>query len=69
MRNDTQKLRDAIEAKTPYMIILGKKEMESGKITVRARGGAQKQDVELGSFVAELKKEIAERSATLTSAK
>jgi threonyl-tRNA synthetase len=59
------KIRDAQMQKIPYMIVIGKKEAESGKITVRCRSGAQKHDVEIGAFVDSLKEEILDRKADL----
>ncbi|VVB77299.1 Threonine--tRNA ligase [uncultured archaeon] len=57
------KLREAIEDKVPYIVVLGGREAESKKITVRARSGAQKQGVELKEFIANIKDEISERKA------
>ncbi len=39
------KIREAIMKKTPYMVIAGKKEMESQKITVRLRDGGELKDI------------------------
>jgi threonyl-tRNA synthetase len=56
------KIREAQMQKVPYMVILGKKEQESGKITVRDRAGKQAHDLELIEFVKKISKEISERS-------
>jgi len=56
------KIREAQMQKVPYMVILGKKEQESGKITVRDRAGKQAHDLELIELVKKILKEISERS-------
>ncbi len=55
------KIRDGQMQQIPYMIIIGKKEAEAKKITVRARSGKQKMAIALSEFVEPLKKEICER--------
>ena len=40
------------------MVIVGEKEVESGKISVRNRNGEERGDVDLGDFLGELKAEI-----------
>jgi threonyl-tRNA synthetase len=59
------KIREAQSQKIPYMIIIGKKEVESGKISVRCRSGSQKHDVDVNSFISALKTEISDRAANL----
>jgi len=59
------KLREAIGEKVPYIIILGKKEEEKGMVTVRSRSGKQKMGIKLEDFLADLKKEIADRDNTV----
>ncbi|MEM3255192.1 MAG: threonine--tRNA ligase [Candidatus Micrarchaeaceae archaeon] len=56
------KIREASMLKVPYMLIVGKKEAESGSVTVRRRSGKQEHDVKLDAFVKSLKKEIEERA-------
>lgn len=56
------KIREAQMQKVPYMIVVGKKEVESGKLTVRERSGKQKHDVSLEDFINKITKEINERS-------
>jgi threonyl-tRNA synthetase len=58
------KLREAINQKVPYMIIVGKKEEDKGVVTVRSRSGKQKQGIELKEFLADVGKEISNRSNT-----
>jgi threonyl-tRNA synthetase len=59
------KIRDAQNQKIPYMLILGKKETESGKISIRSRSGKQKLGVGLDEFVSDLEKEIGDRKNEL----
>jgi threonyl-tRNA synthetase len=56
------KIREAQLQKVPYMVILGKKEQESGKLTIRDRNGKQKHDFGLDEFIKKMEKEINERS-------
>lgn len=53
-----RKIRDAEVKKFPYMIILGEKEVESGKISVRKRGGVDLGTMDIDSFRDLIKKEI-----------
>jgi len=53
------KIRQAQLNKIPYMLILGPKEAESGKISVRSRTEGDQGVVDLESFVVALKKEEA----------
>lgn len=55
------KIRDAQMMKVPYMVIVGDKEVESGKISVRTRGGENRNDLEINQFIDELKTEIEDR--------
>lgn len=59
------KIREAQMQKVPYMIILGKKEEEKKKITLRDRSGKQKFDVSLDEFVEKIGKEIKDRSQSM----
>ncbi|MEM0201277.1 MAG: threonine--tRNA ligase, partial [Candidatus Micrarchaeaceae archaeon] len=59
------KVREAITMKLPYSIVLGKKEEEASKITVRSRSGKQKFNVDLSEFIANIEKEIKDRSKEL----
>ncbi len=60
------KLRDAITMKIPYILVLGKKEAESGKVTVRSRSGKQQFGVSLDEFIENVLKECNRRSLTLS---
>lgn len=56
------KIRQSTLEKIPYMVILGDKEVETNKITVRKRDGQNLELIELGSFIEFLKKEIAQKN-------
>jgi threonyl-tRNA synthetase len=56
------KIRDGQMQQIPYMVIIGKKEAESNKITIRSRSGKHKQNIEIGEFVNEISEEISKRS-------
>ena len=62
-RSMAYKLREAIGEKVPYVVILGQREEEGKKVTVRSRSGAQKQGIELEHFLNEVRKEISDRDA------
>jgi len=52
------KVREAQLQKVPYMVIIGKKEMERGKVTVRRRNGENIKDISLEDFICILKEKI-----------
>ena len=60
------KIRNAQLQKIPYMIVVGKREEESGKISVRNREGKVKYDVSLEKFIACILNEVKERSISLS---
>ncbi len=53
------KIREAQLQKIPYMLVVGKKEEESGTVSVRKRSGEQSPGVKLESFVEEVRKKSA----------
>jgi threonyl-tRNA synthetase len=53
------KIRNAQLQKVPYMLVVGKKEQESGTVAVRTRAGEQRAGVSLGDFVSEMKEKAA----------
>ncbi|MEK7615578.1 MAG: threonine--tRNA ligase [Patescibacteria group bacterium] len=53
-----KKIREAEMMKIPYLVILGDKELEAGKIAVRKRGGEDLGQVELENFIEKLLEEI-----------
>lgn len=59
------RIRQAQTQKIPYMIILGDKELESGKISVRTRTGKEIKDVDLEHFVETLRNEVLSRKLEL----
>ena len=59
MRNEKigYKIREAQSLKIPYMIVLGDKEVENGKITVRSRSGGDLGEFGLDDFIEKIKDE------------
>ena len=56
------KIRDAQLQKVPLMLILGKKEQESGTLTVRELDGKQQHDISMEKLIAKLGENMAARS-------
>jgi threonyl-tRNA synthetase len=56
------KIRDAIEKKVPYIGVIGKKEVESGAISVRRRGESSSRVLPVDEFIAQLTAEAAEKA-------
>jgi threonyl-tRNA synthetase len=52
------KIRDAQLQKIPYMLVVGKKEEDSGTVAVRTRSGEQTFGVKVDDFVAKVKGEV-----------
>ncbi|MEP0806915.1 MAG: threonine--tRNA ligase [Chloroflexota bacterium] len=59
------KIRDAQMMKVPYMIVVGKNEMEAGQISLRVRDGSQQNNISLAEFIARAKDRIARRAKEL----
>lgn len=55
------KLRDAISQKVPYMLVVGKKEVDAGTVAVRTRSGGQKFGVKIDDFIDKIHVETAKR--------
>ncbi|HEX6548543.1 MAG TPA: threonine--tRNA ligase [Candidatus Dormibacteraeota bacterium] len=55
-----RKIRDAELRKVPYMVVIGKREVEAGKLNVRNRAGEQSEE-SLDDFAARVTAEVAER--------
>jgi threonyl-tRNA synthetase len=55
------KIRDAQKQKIPYMLVIGDQEMESGQVALRLRSGENPGPMSLEDFVAQAKKDIAEK--------
>ena len=62
-------LREAQMQKIPYMLIVGQKEQEEGKVSVRSRGAGDEGQKSLAEFVEALKAEIASKSIRTAEAK
>ncbi|MDD5585152.1 MAG: threonine--tRNA ligase [Candidatus Omnitrophica bacterium] len=63
VRDETmqKKIREKEMLKIPYMLIIGKKEKESGKISVRRRGMENLGVMEISAFLDMVKKELAQQ--------
>jgi threonyl-tRNA synthetase len=59
------KIRDAQLKKTPYMLVVGEKEVAAGTVSVRKRTGGDQASMSVDEFVAEARRVIAARSLTL----
>jgi len=59
LRNEklSLKIRESVVKKFPYMVIAGKKEMESNTLTVRVRDGGELKDIGLQDFADRVKDE------------
>jgi len=55
------KIRDATMQKIPYMLIVGEKEVQSGKVAVRRRSGVDEGEKTVKEFIESLQEEIASR--------
>jgi threonyl-tRNA synthetase len=56
------KIRDAQKEKVPYMVILGQKEIESEKLTIRSRGSKDLGQIELDKFINDIENKILNKS-------
>ena len=59
------KIRQAQLMKVPYMIVVGKNEMEAGQVSLRVRDGSQQNGFALSEFIARAKDRIGRRAAEL----
>ena len=59
------KIRSAQLMKVPYMLVVGKNEMEAGQVSLRVRDGSQQNNIPLGEFEARVKDKIARRAKEL----
>jgi len=55
------KIREAIIKKIPYIVIAGKKEMESNTLTVRLRDGGELKDIDATTLINRIKEDIQNR--------
>ncbi len=58
-----KKIRDAELMKVPYMLILGEKEVNENKLSVRRQGKGDMGAVEVANFISMIKEEMAERKS------
>ncbi len=65
----SNRIRQAETEKIPFTIIVGDKEMEAKKITVRQRGGTEFKSVDIEWFVSKIKRIIEKKSLDLITAK
>jgi len=61
------KIREHALQKVPFLLVVGDKEAESGKVNVRTRGKEKTEDMAASEFVGKVQKLIAERAATLNN--
>jgi threonyl-tRNA synthetase len=59
------KIREHALQKVPFLLVVGDKEAEAGKVNVRTRGKEKTEDMPTGEFVEKISKLISERSAVL----
>jgi threonyl-tRNA synthetase len=60
------KIREHALQKVPFLLVVGDKEAEAGKVNVRTRGKEKTEDMQTADFVEKIKKLIAEKTANLT---
>jgi len=51
------KIREGVVKKVPYMVIVGKKEMEKKTLTVRMRDGSELKDITVQDLIARIKED------------
>jgi threonyl-tRNA synthetase len=51
--------------KVPFLLVVGDKEAEAGRVNVRTRGKEKTEDIAAADFVEKIRKLIAEKSAGL----
>ena len=59
------KIREHAMQKVPFLLVVGDKEAEAGKVNVRTRGKEKTEDMAAADFVEKIKKLIADKSPTL----
>ena len=57
------KIREHAMQKVPFLLVVGDKEAETGKVNVRSRGKEKTEDMPTADFVEKIRKLIAEKSA------
>ncbi|MCO5105459.1 MAG: threonine--tRNA ligase [Burkholderiaceae bacterium] len=63
LRNEkiNYKIRENSLQKIPYLLVVGDKERQAGKVAVRARGGADLGVLDVGAFAARLSEDVAQK--------
>ena len=59
------KIREHAMQKVPFLLVVGDKEAEAGKVNVRTRGKEKTEDMAAGEFVGKIRGLIAEKKADL----
>jgi threonyl-tRNA synthetase len=59
------KIREHAMQKVPFLLVMGDKEAEAGKVNVRTRGKEKTEDMPAAEFVEKIRKLIADKSPTL----
>jgi len=59
------KIREHAMQKVPFLLVVGDKESEAGKVNVRTRGKEKTEDMQAAEFVEKIRKLITEKSAVL----
>ncbi len=59
------KIREHAMQKVPFLLVVGDKEAEAGKVNVRTRGKEKTEDMPAAEFVEKIRKLIVEKSASL----
>jgi threonyl-tRNA synthetase len=59
------KIREHAMQKVPFLLVVGDKEAEAGKVNVRTRGKEKTEDMAAGDFVEKIKSLIAEKGTGL----
>jgi threonyl-tRNA synthetase len=59
------KIREHAMQKVPFLLVVGDKEAEAGKVNVRTRGKEKTEDWSAADFVAKIQKLVADKSSSL----
>ena len=59
------KIREHAMQKVPFLVVMGDKEAEAGRVNVRTRGKEKTEDMPVTDFVERIKTLIAEKKPTL----
>jgi threonyl-tRNA synthetase len=59
------KIREHALQKVPFLLVVGDKEVEAGKVNVRTRGKEKTEDMATAEFAEKIKKLIAAKSPSL----